>query len=187
MALKVNVMKTTSRIESVEQLVNVMAAAKCGGQWVTIEGETPIKLNKFPTDGSERVKLADDFKPTKRFVAKFHFSEDYERKMAKVLGIDSYDASDSNREHLVKNVIMRYKSTNNVCLIYMPSEYTDKGIFVNGNEATADDMATIERYKSRSKNNAVVEYRTIGVKNVRRIAINNNIYEIAISEIVVMA
>ena len=125
-------------IFTTENLANVLKEAKAGGQFVTIYGETPIKLNKYPTDGSERVKINDDFNPTKRFHVTFNFAEDYEKTMAKALGVDNYDASDYNREHIVHNILMRYISTDNVCLIYLPKFYQNDGTFLNGKTITKE-------------------------------------------------
>lgn len=171
-----------AKIFSVEDLVAVVKAAKAGGQYVTIYGESDIKLNKFPTDGSERVRIKDDFQPRKRFHVQFHFGQDYEKTMAKALGTSDYTASDCNRVHLVPNVIMQYVSTGTTCFIYIPENYESDGTFLNGEPISAEDYAYMERYKSKSKSNAVVEYRTLSVKNISRIAINKEVYDICIGE-----
>lgn len=167
------------KIFSVSELVAVTKAAKAGGQYVTIYGETDYRMNKFPTDGSARERIKDDFQPRKRFRAKFHFGQDYEKAMAKALGVDSYKASDSNRTHLVKNVIVQYLSTGNVCFIYMPETQDDLGMFLNGEPISDEDKAYAKRFKAKSSA-STLEYRNISVKNISKIVIGGETYEVLI-------
>jgi hypothetical protein len=170
------------KILSVSELVAVMSVAKANGRYVTITASSEVKLNKFPTDGSERIRIDADFKPRHEFVVKFHFGADYEKAMTRALGLGKdYNASDKNRVHIVKNVLMQYVSTGTTCMIYMPESYVEGGYTLNGKPLTAEQSAYLARYKSKSSSeSSAVEYRTIAVRNISRIAINNEVYELAI-------
>ncbi len=170
-----------AKIFSVDELVAIVKSAKAGGQYVALYGESDFRMNKFPTDGSERVRIKDNFQPKKRFCVKFHFGQDYEKTMAKAMGVDSYTASDCNRTHLVDNVIMQYISTGTTCFIYMPESYIDGGMWLNGQPISDEDKAYAMRYKAKS-NAAAVTYRTLNVKNISRIAIGGEVYDICISQ-----
>lgn len=157
-------------------LIAILAAAKAGGQFVTIYAETDVKLNKFPTDGSEKIRIDSNFVPRHAFSVTFNFAEDYEKAMAKAMGVDSYEAHDSNRRHLIKNVVVEYISTGNKCLIYIVKNYKNLGYSLNGREMTAEEIAYMDRYKSKSKDSGLVPYRNVGLKNVKRIAIGGEVY-----------
>ena len=142
-------------------------------------------MNKYPngTKPSER-KTAEPFdtslNPTKAWHIKYHFGEDYERKVAKVLGLDSYDADGSNRIHLVPNVLMQYISTGNVCVIAMPEDKYKDGLLVNGTPATTEQVEYISRYEQPSRKGGIVNYLTIGVKNVRKMVVGKTTYHLAL-------
>ena len=174
-------LKTMKKIFTTEELIAIMASAKAGGRYVTLTGHSDVNLNKFPTDGSARVRIDDAFKPVSNFKIKFHFGEDYEKKMSAILGCD-YHASDANREHLVKNVVMRYKSTGTICLIYMGENKTYLGTTLNGNELTDEETEYMNHYKSKSTSNSAVNYRTISVNNVDTITMNGETYEVMIGK-----
>jgi len=166
-------------IKSIEQLIEVMNNAKNGGQFATIIGESEIRLNKFPTDGSERVRIADGFIPKSVFSVEYHFGADYEKKMAKVLGVSEYEAHDANRVHIVPNLIMQYVSTGTICLIYMPSGYKKIDTTLNGVSMSAEEIAYMKRYQPKASA-SVVEYRTLNVMNVREIHFGGEIYYVDI-------
>lgn len=168
-------------ISSISELVTVMNNAKAGGQYVSIYGETAVKLNKFPTDGSGRVRINADFTPTKRFCVEYHFAQDYDKTMSKLLGED-YKASDANRIHLVKNVVMQYISTGNTCLIYMPESYSKTGTFLGGVELNDEQKEYMARYTPKHNSSSPLNYRTIGVKNVTKMVIGKVTYHINIVE-----
>jgi hypothetical protein len=130
-------------------------------------------MNKFPTDGSERVRIKDNFQPRKRYSIKYHFGEDYDKKMSKLLGVD-YQSSDANREHLVENVLMRFKSTGTACFIAMPEARKSLGVFLNGEPISEEDLAYAKRYKSKTNESM---YLNIGVKNVYEIRIGGDVHE----------
>ena len=168
------------KVLSLDELVAIMSAAKSGGRYVTITASSEVKLNKFPTDGSERIRIDADFKPRHNFVVKFHFGADYEKAMTRALGKE-YHATDKNRIHIVKNVLMQYVSTGTTCMIYMPESYVEGGYTLNGKPLTAEQSAYLTRYKSKSSSDSsAVDYRTLAVRNIQRIAINNEVYELAI-------
>jgi len=170
------------KIFSVADLSAILSAAKCGGQYVSVSGKSEIKLNKFPTDGSKKIRLDENFKPYEEFSVSFHFGQDYDKTMSRLLGCD-YKASDANRVHLVKNVLMQYVSTGTTCIIYMPENYTASATMINGKELTDEEKAYMARYKSKAKPSASpLEYRTLGVKNLTRIAIDHEVYEVCIGK-----
>ena len=143
------------KINNISELKNILASAKAGGQFVTLYGESEVNLNKFPTD---------------------------EKAMSKALGVNYVNGGDANRETLIPNVMMRYISTNNVCLIYMATSRSEGETTLNGHALTAAEWAYLKRYKSQSKSGGnIVNYRTISAKNVKRIAIKGEVYEVNIS------
>lgn len=172
-------------IVSVSELKNVLETAKCGGQFVTVYYETAVSgLLKNPTDGSAVGKRREDFNPKKRSYAQFHFAQDYEKTMAKILGVDEYNAEDSNREHLIKNVLVRYKSTKNICLIAMPTNIKKLGYTLNGRLLTDEEVEYMNHYWSKAKRSPqLVEYRTIGVMNVYQLSINGEVIQVKISSL----
>jgi hypothetical protein len=169
-----------AKIFSIEQLTAFLKAAKskAGGQYVTLYCESDYRMNKFPTDGSERVRIKDDFQPRKRYTIKYHFGEDYDKKMSKLLGVD-YKSSDDNREHLVENVLMRFKSTGTACFIAMPEARKSLGVYLNGQPISEEDLAYAKRYKAKSNPSM---YLNIGVKNVYEIHIGGEIHECLIGK-----
>lgn len=169
------------KISSVSELKDVLMNAKAGGRYVTIYAEKEITLRKFPTDDSERIRLADGFKPISHFSVQFHFGADYEKAVEKKLGTSFVKAQDDNRETLIPNVMMRYKSTDNVCLIYMPENRHYGDTTLNGKVLTADELAYMEHYVPRNNSNAIVEYRTISARNVKKLVINKEVYEVSLS------
>ena len=169
-------------ITSASELISILKEAKCGGQYVTLTCEKPISLNKFPTDGSEKIRIADNFTPMVKFSVQYHFGADYERAMSKALGADYEKGEDKNTETLIKGVAKRYISTDNTCLIYIEENRKALGTFLNGNELTTDEIAYMKKYLPKHKESAPIKYRTIGVKNVRTLTINHNTYNVRIGQ-----
>lgn len=164
-------------IRTIDELVRFFESAKnAKGQYVSLIGESEVKMNKFPKEG-ERVRIDEDFTPMKTFLIKYHFGASYEKRMAKLLGLDSYTASDKNRVHLVKNVLMQYVSTGNICAICMPENYTLTCVTLNGKELTSEQTAYMERYKATRKYN---NYLTIPISKVKQIRMGGEVYVIDI-------
>ena len=109
----------------------------------------------------------------------FHFGHDYEKTMSKIIGED-YKASDKNRRHIVKNVVMQYISTGTVCLIYMPQNYNKTRVILDGETISAADEAYMKRFIPKSKSSAPVEYRTLSLSNIKSISINHEKYDVMI-------
>ena len=172
-----------AKITTITDFINVINSIKARGRFATLSAITDIKLNKFPTDGSEKVRIADNFTPKAEFKIQFHFGADYERAMAKVLNIDEYNAHDSNRTHLVKNLIMQYLTTQTICLIYMPCNKLGYRQTLNGIELTKEQLEYLNRYKSKSKSSAPLEYRTIGIDKIKSLTFDGNTYEIDIQQL----
>ena len=166
-------------INTISELVNTLKTAKCGGQYATIYFESDVKLNKFPTDGSERIRIADTFCPRKSYSVQYHFGADYEKAMAKLLGVEEYTASDSNRTHIVPNLLMQYISTGTYCLIAMVEDKSETAYSIDGREMTNAERAYMKHYLPKTNSNAP-HYLTLGVKNVTRISFGGNIYDVKI-------
>ena len=99
--------------------------------------------------------------------------------MSKILGED-YKASDKNRRHIVKNVVMQYISTGTVCLIYMPQNYNKSRIILDGEPISAADEAYMKRFMPQGKKSATVEYHTLSLSNIKSISINHEKYDVMI-------
>lgn len=171
----------TITIESVEQLASEMTFAveesKRSGQFITLYIEKPVDLAAFPTDGSEKIRRDKSFQPQKAYQVQLHFSADYEKAMAKALGVDEYHKSaDTNRETIVPNVLMRYISTNNVCFVHMPTQYLNKR-YMNeyGEPLSEEQVAYMNHYKKAAKAE-ILPYRTISIKYVKSIAMGGQRY-----------
>lgn len=180
-------MKEEKKIENVttfNDLVRLMKALKIGGQKVELYAETPVSgILKFPTDGSERTRIPDDFKPTNRYHVNYNFGTDYEGAMSRALGEDYTKGIDENVDTIIPNVLMRYKSTNNPCFIYINGMEVSEGKFNNGKPYTAEDEAMEKRYKSLAeKKSYPVKYRRVGVKNVTKLVANHVTYNLAITD-----
>ena len=196
--------KNQITVSRLTQFLTLMASAKAGGQFASITYEVKMrKLNKYPKvvrdDNGNLVpdvngttmsraemkahpELAFAFENvTKQGLVSFHFNADYEKAMAKALGIDSYDADDSNRFHLLASVAMMYLSTKNICAIAMPQSSRTLGIFVDGNAASDEQISYIEPYK-QPDTNSVVPYITIGLQNVIKMNVNNTEYSVNITD-----
>jgi len=178
--------KRIVELHTCSELVNVLTTAKeqekRGGEFTAVYGVSDYRMNKFPTDGSEKIRISDDFSAKNNFHVVFHFSQDYEKTMAKVLGLESYDAHDSNRVHIIPNVLMQYVSTGNICLIYMPENYVYDGLTVNGHTATEEEKAYAERYKAK-RSASTLPYRTLGVKNITKVVIGQTEYICKITDL----
>lgn len=167
-------------ITTVDEFIELMSNAKCNGKYVTVYGESDIKLNKFNTDGLPKEHIKDGFQPRTDFSVTFHFGQDYEKTMSKILGED-YKATDTNRRHLVKNVVMQYISTGNVCLIYIPNNYSKNNIILDGEKISAEDETYMKRFMPKKKSSSsVIEYRTLSLKNIKSISINKEKYVVDI-------
>ena len=65
----------------------------------------------------------------------------------------------------------------------MQADYTADGYYLNGKKVEDDEtLAYIKGYKTVTKPQEI-EYRTIGVRNIRRVAVAGEIYEVEISDI----
>ena len=174
-------------VTSLSDLISLMANAANKGEYVTLYAESSISgLLMFPTDGSEKIHRVKElgFNPTTRYHVTYHFGEDYEKAMSKALGEDYKKSSKENIQTLISGIMMRYRSTNNPCFIYMKGDYVSEGKFNNGNPYTAADEATEKRYTSLApkKDSNPVEYRTLGVKNVTRLTAHNVVYRLQITD-----
>ena len=166
-------------ITTAQEFINMVKNASANGHYVTVYGESDVQLRKFNTDGLPKEHIKDDFHPRSEFSVTFHFGQDYEKTMSKILGED-YKASDKNRRHIVKNVVMQYISTGTVCLIYMPQNYNKSRIILDGETISAADEAYMKRFMPQGKKSATVEYRTLSLSNITAISINHEKYDVMI-------
>lgn len=187
------------KITKVADLISAVRTAKCNGQFATINCETTPKFNQFPNEDyckEHNITLAsgkgskalneqfrfggEDFRY--RFRVAFHFGQDYDKTLEKAGLSRSDDGANKAIDHF-GGIAIGYPSTNNVCLVYMQAGYTTDGYYLN--EKKVEDTTTldyIKGYKSASKPQ-VVEYRTVGVRNVRSLSFGGETYEVAISDI----
>ena len=169
-------------IKSLKQLVSVLSVAKCGGQFVTYTIVKPVTMNVFPTDGSERERRDPNFVANYEQRFQINYGTDYDKQMAKKLGLDSYEAHDSNSEHIVPNVLKVLKSTGNVCFISIePKEIEKHYIGADGQLLSESELAYMRRYKAKPSV-GVLPYFTISAKYIKRIALNNAEYIVDIAD-----
>lgn len=187
------------KITKVADLISIVRTAKANGQFATIDGEHATKFNQFPnTDyctakgitlavgkGSKAANEPFRFggEPfTYRFKVLFHFGQDYDRTLSALGAERSEQGANKPIDHF-GGIAIGYPTTHNVCLVYMQGDYKGDGYYLNGSKVEdAETLAYIAGYKSTSKPQ-VVEYRTIGVRNIRRVAVAGETYEVAIPEI----
>lgn len=175
----------TQTITTIAALVAILSrATSCKGQYATVTASTPIDLYK--REGGSRSKTAEaidpNFCPRSEFKVKWHLGEDYERAMSAALGTTYKKGADSNRETIYGGILMRYKSTNNVCLIYLKGDREYLGTTLNGKALTEEEEAYLARF--RKTNNGAgnpVDYRTLSVVNIKRIAFGGEVYDVAIN------
>ena len=187
------------KITKVADLISIVRTAKAGGQFATIEGEHATKFNQFPNEeycnakgialasGKGSKVLNEPFRfnglpYTYRFKVTFHWGQDYDRTLANLGGERSEQGANKPIDHF-GGIAIGDPTTHNICLVYMQGDYIGDGYYLNGNKVTDEDtLAYIKGYKSASKPQ-LVEYRTIGVRNIRRVAVNGDAYEVEISDI----
>jgi hypothetical protein len=169
------------KITSVEQLAQMLKDAKCGGQFITINVLKAAEMNVFPTDGSEKIRRNPDFAVFESYGVQAHYTEDYEKKMAKALGVENYEAHANNRVHIVKNALMQYTTTGNICFIYLPTDYLNyRLVGANGEPLSAKEIAYYERYKKPKSKGGIIEYRNVGIANIKSIAMGGKLYVLEI-------
>ena len=187
------------KITKVADLISIVRTAKAGGQFATIEGEHNTKFNAFPNEEyckAKGITLAsgkgskalnepfrfggEDFKF--RFKVAFHFGQDYDRTLAK-LGLErSENGANKPIDHF-GGIAIGYPTTNNICLVYMEGNYDGDGYYLDGKKVEdKETLDYIKGYKSTSTPQSV-EYRTLGVRNIRTLAVAGEKYEVEISDI----
>lgn len=188
------------KITKVADLISIVHIAKAGGQFATISGEHNTKFNAFPNEEyckAKGITLAsgkgskalnepfrfggEDFKF--RFKVAFHFGQDYDRTLAK-LGLErSENGANKPIDHF-GGIAIGYPTTNNICLVYMEGNYKGEGYYLDGKKVEDNEtLDYIKGYKSTSNSTQAVEYRTLGVRNIRTLAVAGEVYEVEISEI----
>jgi hypothetical protein len=185
-------------VTSVKELIEILDMCKNtekrGGEKVWINGNTACHTNKFPYDSegnalprrftNQHPELALSGEWKKQWHIELNFSADYAKKMAKVLGIEDYTPrKDDNREHLIPAVLMRYRSTANVCVIAMPTNYINDGVTRDGQPATEQDLAYLKPYIQKKNDSKVIDYLTIGVKNITSISIGGRKIKVNITDL----
>ena len=179
-------------VTTVTQLVNLMAAAKAGGHIVTLYGVTDFHFNKYPTGTAPKERcpeLVFNFQKDENGTARvrkawhiqYNFAADYDKKFEDVFGVE-HKSHDDNREHLVKNVIMRFISTQNVCFIAMPFMRSNDGLLIDGVPATNEQIAYCKKYEQPRKPSAI-PYLNPGVRNVYKLVIDHTEYRVNITDL----
>lgn len=177
-------------VTSVTQLVNLMSAAKAGGHIVTLYGGSDYKYNKYPTGTAPKQRCPElafayqkdenGARVRKMWTIQYNFATDYDKKYEKVFGVE-HESHDTNREHLVPNVVMRFISTGNVCMICMPFDHKSNGIFIDGVPATNEQLAYIKPYE-QPKQQSALPYINVGVRNVYKLVIDHTDYRVNITD-----
>lgn len=164
---------STVTITSTDKLIGILSNPSLKGKDVLLECVTSIKLNKFPTDGSDRKRIKDNFCPVKKYGVKYKLGTDYEEKMSEILG-DVYESRNPNVTHLIPNTLVQYLSTGTICLNYIPTEYTYSVTILNDTEISDEDYRYMRHFLPKySKSKTPVEYRTVNIKNVKSMTIDN--------------
>lgn len=172
-------------VTSVAEFVTLMKSAKAGGQLCWAYGKTEYKVNKYPngTTPKERCpELVFRYADVKKlWHVQFNFASDFDKKWEKVFG-EEHTSHDENRRHLVKNVVMTFLSTGNVCLIAMPNERISDGIEIDGRTANEEETAYCELYKQNRKPSPI-PYLNIGLRNIYKLSVNGVEYEVNITDL----
>lgn len=171
-------------IFTLTELVSVMSSLKktCGGQFVTLYGRKEKSLNK----GRGINAIDPNFRPIREFHISYHFSQDYDKTMNKLLNsemdVPTYDPNKrANIEHIVPNVLMHYVSTQTTCFIAMPTAWHEDSLTLDGKQLTEDQIAYMAKYlKKPSK--STIPYVTIGIKNIYKIVADKETYFIDIQD-----
>lgn len=199
-ALNLTSKSTMKKITKVADLIGIIRTAKAGGQFATIDGAHTTKFNQFPNEDyckEHNITLAsgkgskvanephryDGREFSYRFKVLFHFGQDYDRTLEKAGLQRSEQGANKPIDHF-GGIAIGYPTTNNICLVYMQGDYSGEGYF-DANGKKVEDKETldyIKGYKSTSKPQ-VVEYRTIGVRNISKVAVAGETYEVAIADI----
>ena len=158
-----------------------LSAAKSGGRFVTLVCETKVRTNKFPTDGSEKVRIDESLVFTKRYQVTYNFGADYEKAMSKALGEEYTASSQPNRVHIVPNVLLQMADSGKAFIIYINGMISNSETLCNGEVATDEQLAYLNRYKPKAKGGEVIKYRNVSIENVREIHINKECHTIDIS------
>lgn len=181
--VKKNIVKKV--VTSVTEFVTLMKAAKAGGQLCWVYGKTDYHTNKYPngTAPKERCpELAFRYANVKKlWHAQFNFAADYDKKWEKVFG-EEHTSHDENRRHLLKNVVMTFLSTGNVCLVVMPTDRVNDGIEIDGRTANEEETAYCELYKQKRKPSAI-PYMNPSLRNIYKLSINGVEYEVNITDL----
>ena len=187
-------------ITKVADLISIVRTAKIGGQYASILGTHETKFNVFPNkeyctakgitlaSGKGSKALNEPYRfngmtAISQFKVVFHFGQDYDRTLDKVGATRSANGSVNEIDHF-GGIAMGYPSTHNVCLIYMEADRYFLGYYdADGKQITdADTLAYIKGYKSNNKPNAV-EYRTLGVRNIKSLTCGGCTYKVDIKDI----
>ena len=188
------------KITKVAELISAVRTAKCGGQFATIVCETTPKFNVFPNadyctangitlasgKGSKALNEpyrfgGEDFRY--RFSLQFHFDQDYKKTLERKGGSLSEDGGNTPKDFF-GSIAVGHPSTYNVCLRYMDANYFVDGYYLDGRKIEdTETLDYIKGYKSVRTSQSLVEYREIGVRNVRSLSFGGETYEVAISDI----
>ena len=168
---------TTDTIRTIDELRNLLRTAKCGGQFATVTAETEMTLRVNPTDGWDGGKRDKTLPiPTNRYTISYHFGQDYENTMARLLGVEEYEGEHRDGKVVVlPNLLYYWESTRNYVMAFIVANRSFIGRFVDGRPITPEENEYYNHYKP-IKGDEVIEYRTIGIHNITRLAIGGTEY-----------
>lgn len=169
-------------IKSVKELANLLTALK-KGQFTTVYYTTPVRVNKFPTDGSAKVHIDESLVFTHTKAVQYNFGENYDRALRKATGEGAGNSKDK-RTYIVPDLLYRSEGTQNVCLVVLPKDCIGTTILCNGEEATKEQVEYMNHYLApKSKSSSPVPYIGVGVRNVSRISAGGEVYIIKITDL----
>jgi hypothetical protein len=183
--VKKNIVKKV--VTSVAEFINLMKNAKAGGQLCWVYGKTDYNVNKYPTGTTPKERCPElafrysDVDVKRLWHVQFNFAADYDARYEKVVG-EEHNSHDENRRHLVKNVVMTFLSTGNVCLIVMPNDRINDGIEIDGRTATEEEVAYCELYK-RIRKPSTIPYMNPSLRNIYKLSVNGVDYEVNITDL----
>jgi hypothetical protein len=167
---------TMVTINSIATLANILATAKCNGQFATITYEKPIDVRVNATDGSGDKRDKSLAVPVKRTRVTYHFGQDYNKLADKILGEDREHKDLLYKQTIVPNLMYFNASTNNYTLAYIGTDTKSEWLC---DKATEDYFRKfIPKYAPTA-----INYKTISVKYVSKIRVGGTEYEVDIPNI----
>ena len=167
---------TMVTINSIATLANILATAKCKGQFATITYEKPIEVRVNATDGSGDKRDKSLAVPVKRTRVTYHFGQDYNKLADSILGADREHKDLLYKQTIVPNLMYFNTTTSNYTLAYIGTDIKSEWLC---DKATEDYFRKfIPKYAPTA-----INYKTISVKYVSKIRVGGTEYEVDIPNI----